>query len=102
MWTDNNARSATWYQQATHTNPHPIIKSMARNLQTIIHHLRLGYKCTWEIVNPEERECKYCEQVTEEPLLYYLLKYEKRDDLRQTIRKPPHDANMPDATENAM
>ena len=39
MWTDNNARSATWYQQATHMNPHPIVKSTTRNLQTIIHHL---------------------------------------------------------------
>ena len=39
MWADNNARSATWYRQATHMNLHPIVKSMTRNLQTIIHRL---------------------------------------------------------------
>ena len=55
MWTDNNARFATWYRQATHMNPHPIAQSTTRNLQTIIHRLRLGYRCTWEIVNQEER-----------------------------------------------
>ena len=32
MWTDKNARSATWYRQATHVNPHPIVKSTTRNL----------------------------------------------------------------------
>ena len=88
MWTDKNARSATWYRQAT-----------TRNLQMIIHRLRLGYKYTWEIVHPEETECKYCKQVTEEPLLYYLLECKVTDDLPRTVRKPPHDANMPDATE---
>ena len=101
MWTDNNARSVTWYQQATHMNPHPIVNSTTRNLLTIIHRLRLGYRCTWEIVNQEEMECNYCEQVTEEPLLHYLLKCEATDDLRRTVRKWPHDANMPDATEKA-
>ena len=101
IWTDNNARSAAWYRQATHMNPHPNAKSTTRNLQTIIHHLRLGYRCTWEIVNQEERECNYCEQVTEEPLLHYLLECEATDDIRIKIGKPPHDANMPDATEKA-
>ena len=99
MWTDNNARPATWSRQATHMNPHPIVKS-TRNLQMIIHHLILGYRCTWEIVSQEERECNSCEQVTEEPLLHYLLECEATDDLRRTVRKPPHNANMPDATEN--
>ena len=56
MWRDNNARSVTWYRQATYMNSHPIVKSTTRNLQTIIHFLRLGYKCRWEIVYPEERE----------------------------------------------
>ena len=101
MWTDNNARSATWYRQDTHMNPNPIANSMTRNLQTIIHRLRLGYKCTWEIVNQEEKECNYCEQVTEEPLLHYLLECGATDDVRITVRKPPHDVNMPDATEKA-
>ena len=82
-------------------NPHPITKSTTRNFQTIIHRLSLGYRCTWEIVNQEERECNYCEQVTEEPLLHYLLECEATDDLRLTVRKQPHDANMPDATEKA-
>ena len=101
MWTDKNARSATWYQQALHMNSHPIVKSTTRSLQMIIHHLRLGYKCTWEIVNPKERECKYCEQVTEEPLLHYLLECEVTDDLRRTVRKPPRNADMQNTTEKA-
>ena len=101
MWTDNKARSATWYRQATHMKPHPIVKLTTRNLQTIIHRLRLGYRCTWEIVNPEERECNYCEKVTEDPLLHYLLECEATDDLRRNVGKPQHDANMPDATEKA-
>ena len=101
MWTGKNVRSATWYRQATHMNPHPIVILTTRNLQTIIHHLRLGYKCTWKIVNPEERECKYCKQVTEEPLLHYLLECEVTDDLQRTVRKPPHNTNMPDVTEKA-
>ena len=101
MWTDKNTRSATWYQQATHMNPHLIVKSTTRNLQMIIHRLRLGYRCTWEIANQEERECNYCEQVIEEPFLHYLLECEATDDLRLTVREPPHDANMPDTTEKA-
>ena len=36
--------------------------------------------------------------MTEEPHLHYLLECEATDDLRQTVRKPPNDANMPDAT----
>ena len=99
-WSDDNARSATWYQQATHMKPHPIVKSTTRNLQRIFHCLRLGYRHTWEFVNQEERGCNYCRQVTEEPILHYLPECEVTDDLRRTVGKQPHDANMPDATEN--
>ena len=47
------------------------------------------------------RECNYCEQVTEEPLLRYLLECDATDDLRIKVGKPPHDANIPDATKKA-
>ena len=76
-----------------HTHePSPYRKIDDKKLANDHYRLRLGYRCTWEIVNQEERECNYCEQVTEEPLLHYLLECEATDDIRIKIRKPPHNA----------
>lgn len=50
-----------------HLSPEPLLEQAI-----IIHRLRLGYRCSWEIAERIPRECKYCE-ITSEPLLQYLL-----------------------------
>ncbi|XP_076056856.1 uncharacterized protein LOC143034540 [Oratosquilla oratoria] len=65
--------SAKWYERATKMCPHPATKIADRGLSVIIHRLRLGYKCCWEIIERQERECDHCGMNTSEPLLHYLL-----------------------------
>ncbi|XP_076064444.1 uncharacterized protein LOC143038790 [Oratosquilla oratoria] len=65
--------SAKWYERATKLCPHPATKIANRGLSVIIHRLRLGYKCCWEIIERQERECDHCGMNTSEPLLHYLL-----------------------------
>ena len=73
--------SADWYKMVTDHNTYPM-GQVQRQLATTIHRLRLGYKANWEIVNPEPRECKHCDTLTEMPLLHYLLQCHTTRTLR--------------------
>jgi len=65
--------SASWYKTVTNYQRVNITNTMPREQVVIIHRLRLGYKCNWEIAERVLRECTYCQQETTEPLLHYLL-----------------------------
>ena len=101
MWTDRNSASATWYRQATNMIPHCIDKSTTRSAAVIIHRLRLGYRCTWEIVERNERACRHCDEETNEPLLHYLLVCEHTAALRRAVGQVVYDPALPDAREKA-
>nr|XP_027223265.1 uncharacterized protein LOC113815374 [Penaeus vannamei] len=68
--------SASWYKTVTNYQRVNITNTMPREQVVIIHRLRLGYKCNWEIAERVLRECTYCQQETTEPLLHYLLSYD--------------------------
>ncbi|XP_076036566.1 uncharacterized protein LOC143022304 [Oratosquilla oratoria] len=86
--------SAKWYERATKLCPHPATKIADRGLAVIIHRLRLGYKCCWEIIERQERECDHCGMNTSEPLLHYLL------ECAHTIALEPTGADIVYITEN--
>jgi len=46
---------------------------MTRSNATILHRLRLGYRCHWEIAERFPKECQRCHAIVEEPLLHYVL-----------------------------
>ncbi|XP_068223538.1 uncharacterized protein [Palaemon carinicauda] len=82
--------SARWYTNVTGMDPHDITRNTGRGLATVIHRLRLGYLCNWQVIGDEERPCKYCEDLTgEDPLEHYLLTCPSTTILRQSITSPP-------------
>ncbi|XP_068218943.1 uncharacterized protein [Palaemon carinicauda] len=84
------SRSATWYTSVTNLLPHNIPKSLNRKLTVIIFRLRLGYLCTWQLIDIEDRPCLYCDLPTgDQPLEHYLLHCRDTFPLRQTIASPP-------------
>jgi len=74
--------SASWYKTVTNYQRVNITNTMPREQVVIIHRLRLGYKCNWEIAERVLRECSYCQQETTEPLLHYLLSCKVIEHLR--------------------
>ena len=83
-WVNQLSPSATWYEKATNLIPHPIQPHINRQLAVIIHRLRLGYRCCWEIVENSTRPCQHCSTDTNEPLLHYLLECPTTQPLRST------------------
>lgn len=69
--------SAVWYKTVTDYRQLNVPSNMPRDYAVILHRLRLGYKCNWEIAERILRECSYCQLNTEEPLLHYLLPWRK-------------------------
>ena len=99
-WLNNNSSSANWYSKTTQLKDHLVNKHTPRDLAVILHRLRLGYKCSWEVINPGERDCKHCSSPTNLPLLHYLLECPSTSSLK------PHpsistQANAPNALEEA-
>lgn len=80
--------SAYWYQLATKYEPPPISKSTPRKLAVILHRLRLGYKCNWEIIEGVVRKCNLCQTNTNTPLLHYLLECQSTNPLRTITNTP--------------
>ncbi|XP_068243803.1 uncharacterized protein [Palaemon carinicauda] len=84
---------AKWYINTTSLAPHGLPKNTPRKLAVIYHRLRLGYPCSWEIINPEGRQCKYCEAVPALPLDHYLCHCPETTNLRQNLGQGvPHTA----------
>ena len=80
--------TAEWYKRVSEHNPYPMDKQIPRQLSTTIHRLRLGYKANWQIINPEPRNCKHCDELTDAPLLHYLLKCQETRTLRNNTNTP--------------
>ena len=80
--------SANWYLNATELVPHPVTKMTTRNLGVNIHRLRLGYKATWQMIEGMARQCNYCEDTPDHPLLHYLLECTATSSLRGRMTIP--------------
>ena len=100
-WATHNSPSAGWYSQTSLNLPAPITKHTPRGLQTTIARLRLGYKCTWEIINPVLRECQYCTFTPQHSLLHYLLTCPATLTLRAGLQTTPY-TNHPNAIQDAI
>ena len=90
--------SAYWYQLSTKYEPPPISKSTPRKLAVILHRLRLGCKCNWEIVQSVDRDCNLCQTNTNNPLLHYLLECNTTNPLRTITNTPTTHATHYNAT----
>ncbi|ROT84526.1 pol [Penaeus vannamei] len=73
VWVQAGSPSATWYKTVTEYETITIPRSMSRKDAVIIHRLRLGYPCSWEIDERVPKECNYCQTVVSHPLTHYLL-----------------------------
>lgn len=82
VWIHRNSPLAKWYKEVTQYSAPPILRNTPRSHAVIIHRMRLGYRCSWEIAERNPRECKYCEVGTSEPLLQYLLQCPQIQDIR--------------------
>lgn len=65
--------SLQWWTTATERRPTPVDKYTPRWVATIISRLRIGYKCSWEVVERSTRDCSICGADTSEALWHYLL-----------------------------
>ena len=74
--------STKWFQLATLLRPSPVTRDTPRWLATTVSRLRLGYPCSWEIVEGRSRECALCGTDTPEVLLHYVLDCEHTQTLR--------------------
>ena len=83
--------STLCYQRTTALQPSPVSAATPRWLATAVSRLRLGYPCSWEIVERRERDCQHCGRNTEGALAHYLLECEHSRALR---RGGPDTANM--------
>ena len=83
------SHTSIWYTKVTNMLRHHITKHTPRELGVIIHRIRLGYKCTWEKIEGREepvlRECKYCEEESEDQLQHYLIHCPITQELRETL-----------------
>ena len=62
---------------------------MKRELQVIISRLRLGYKCSWQIIeNATPEICTNCMQNKQNTLLHYLLQCDATSALRNIVGIP--------------
>ncbi|XP_068250342.1 uncharacterized protein [Palaemon carinicauda] len=90
-----SSKSAKWYINTTNLAPHDLPKNMFRKLAVIYHRLRLGYPCSWEIIHPEDRQCRYCEAVPALPLEHYLCHCPETTNLKQNLGQGvPHTAEQ--------
>lgn len=82
VWAQVGSSSARWYQKVTNYERIIIPRSMGRKEAVILHRLRLGYRCNWEINERILRNCQYCDATVSEPLLHYILACPVLEDIR--------------------
>ena len=99
-WVLWNSPSASWYFNTTRYEPPCIPRSMPRKTAVIVHRLRLGYRCSWEIRERAVQDCSLCETPTDQPLWHYCLECPVFNDVRPPeLQDYPLDA--PDTPERA-
>ena len=77
--------SARWYMDATGYQPLALTGTIPRGTEVILHRMRLGHPCAWQIIDTigfEERCCSHC-SAPEASLLHFLLECEHTRFLRQ-------------------
>ena len=94
--------SASWYRAVTRYDRLDISRLVPRETAVILHRIRLGYKCSWEIIEGTVRDCPHCdEEEVEHPLLHYLL----HCTCLSTIRPPElqdYPLHVPDAVDKGI
>jgi len=93
VWVQAGSPSAFWYKTSTEYESITIPMSMLRKDAVIIHRLRLGYHCSWEIDEHNPKQCNHCQSITDKPLIYYLLECDALTAIR-----PPDFANIQNIT----
>ena len=66
--------SASWYSDATGYEPLALSEINNRGTEVILHRMRLGYHCAWQIIQTIEREercCMHCGELNA-TLVHYL------------------------------
>ena len=99
-WINQGSASSTWYKNTTKLTPPPIDRYTPRNLAVIISRLRLGYKCCWEVVQPREMQCQYCDTSPCHPLYHYLLECPTTHTFRTNLNNLVQ-ASHPNAAKDA-
>ena len=61
---------------------------MPRQLATHIHRLRLGYPC-WTTIHGDARTYEFCDEVTHDPLIHYILHCPGTRRLRRLVGYDP-------------
>ena len=80
--------SARWYSEATGYEPLALSELKNRGTEVILHRMRLGYHCTWQIIENLDREARCCMHCGEPnaTLIHYLENCVHTQFLRQ---EPP-------------
>ncbi len=65
--------SVAWHRATTEGKPITLGPRVPRRSEVAIYRLRLGYRCGWQIRDPNEAECPECDQNTAQPLVHYLV-----------------------------
>ncbi|KAK7086940.1 hypothetical protein SK128_000440 [Halocaridina rubra] len=83
--TDAGSASTSWYKAVTSLLHINLSSILHKNTAVNTHRLRLGYKCTWEIIDNIIKECTFCHETTPRRLLPYFLECESFTEVRQMI-----------------
>jgi len=89
VWVQAGSPSAFWYKTSTEYESITIPRSMSGEDAVIIHRLRLGYRCSWEIDERNPKQCNHFQSITDKPLIHYLLECDALTAIR-----PPDFANI--------
>ena len=92
------SQSAKWYLAATKGEPPFADKKTPRQTQVSLHRLRLGYKCSWQMIGNDVMECTYCQEPAANPLEHYLLDCEVTQSLRNRTQISQETHTTPAAT----
>ncbi len=65
--------SVKWHRTVTEGKPITLPPRTPRKSEVAIYRLRLGYRCGWQIREPNEADCPECDQNTTRPLVHYLV-----------------------------
>ncbi|XP_076032993.1 uncharacterized protein LOC143020456 [Oratosquilla oratoria] len=83
--------SAKWYYLTTRYEPISFPTGAHRRVESIIHRLRLGYPCGWQVLGDNvrrDRQCRLCGEQPPQPLQHYLIECASTAPIRIDLRPP--------------
>ncbi|KAK7075916.1 hypothetical protein SK128_003949, partial [Halocaridina rubra] len=97
LCTDIGSPSTWWYKTTTDLRRITLPKSLRRSTEVNVYRLRLGYKCTWQIVENIIKECTFCQVASPHPLLHYILECDSFSEIRRKTGAPATSSEDPNA-----